>query len=115
MSQQREATTFQEHLMNITTNAILAQCICLGLNEELGLFKGMAKYDEPKTSQQIADDLELKERFGAYHFIILAYTACTVKHKKNINSLQEQSSFHRKQLEPATIGLLVQARALHCY
>ena len=53
-------SAFEDKLRQVVSMGSMLPCIAIG--SKLGLFDKMAEFTEPKTSQQIADSMEYKER-----------------------------------------------------
>ena len=44
--------------------------LSLSLGSKIGLVNKLLSYDEPKSIKEIADDADLKERFGQEYFTV---------------------------------------------
>ena len=60
MTSPENKEAFEQRIRNTVSSGFLLPCIALG--SKLGLFDKMAEFTEPKTSQEIADAMNYKER-----------------------------------------------------
>ena len=64
------AESFEKRIFETINQGALLPCIAVGYR--LGLYEKMAEFTEPKTSQQIADSMDFKER-SVFHVTLFFF------------------------------------------